>query len=118
VEREYTRQDMTRAVRQMQDYIRTHVHKKIAAEDLACAAGYSPWHAQRIFREMTGQSPFEYIRRLRLSQAAIVLRDKPSRIIDVALDFMFNSHEGFTRSFSKEFGITPANYRSQPRCNL
>lgn len=115
VEREYTRQDMTRAVRQMQDYILTHVHKKIAAKDLACAAGYSPWHAQRIFREMTGQSPFEYIRRLRLSQAAIVLRDKPSRIIDVALDFMFNSHEGFTRSFSKEFGITPVNYRNQPR---
>ncbi|HWP69434.1 MAG TPA: helix-turn-helix domain-containing protein, partial [Rectinemataceae bacterium] len=115
MEREHTREDMVRAVRHMQDYILLNVRDKISANDLARAAGYSVWHAQRMFRELTGQPPFEYIRRLRLSQAALVLRDKPSRVLDVALDFMFDSHEGFTRSFSKEFGVTPADYRRQPR---
>ncbi len=115
MEREYTRNDITLAVRKMQDYILSHVHEKISANDLAYAAGYSAWHAQRIFKELIGQPPFDYIRRLRLSQAALVLRDTPSKIIDVALDFMFDSHEGFTRSFSKEFGITPLSYRNQPR---
>ena len=115
MEREHTREDMIRAVRQMQDYILANVREKISAGDLARAAGYSAWHAQRIFRELTGQPPFEYIRRLRLSQAALTLRDKPARVLDVALDFMFDSHEGFTRSFSKEFGVSPAKYRERPR---
>lgn len=115
MEREHTREDMIRAVRQMQDYILANAREKISANDLARAAGYSAWHAQRMFRELTGQPPFEYIRRLRLSQAALILRDKPSRVLDVALDFMFDSHEGFTRSFSKEFGVTPAKYRERPR---
>lgn len=115
MEREHTREDMIRAVRRMQDYILANVQEKISAGDLARAAGYSAWHAQRMFKELTGQPPFEYIRRLRLSQAALVLRDNPAKVLDVALDFMFDSHEGFTRSFSREFGLSPASYRRNPR---
>ena len=119
MEREHTREDMTAAVRRMQDYILDHLHGRISLADLARAAGYSPWHAQRMFRELTGQPPFEYIRRLRLSGAAMRLRDgvagRQPRVLDVALDFMFDSHEGFTRSFSREFGVTPAEYRRTPR---
>ena len=115
MEREFTKSDMTRAVRRMQDYILAHEREKITAADLAGAAGYSAWHAQRMFRELTGQPPFEYIRRLRLSRAALTLRDTQTKVLDVALDFMFGSHEGFTRSFSREFGVTPAEYRHRPR---
>ena len=99
----------------MQDYIKAHLHDRITLSELSRAAGYSTAHAQRMFRELTGQPPFEYIRRLRLSQAALVLRDGESRVLDVALDFMFDSHEGFTRSFSREFGVCPAEYRKRPR---
>jgi len=115
MEREHTREDMVWAVRRMQNYILANVQQPITAGDLARAAGYSAWHAQRMFKELTGQPPFEYIRRLRLSHAALVLRDKPAKVLDVALDFMFDSHEGFTRSFSREFGLSPANYRRHPR---
>lgn len=115
MEREHTREDMIRAVRRMQDYILANVQEKISAGDLARAAGYSAWHAQRMFKELTGQPPFEYIRKLRLSQATLVLRDNPVKVLDVALDFMFDSHEGFTRSFSREFGLSPASYRRNPR---
>jgi AraC-like DNA-binding protein len=115
MEREFTKSDMTRAVRRMQDYILAHAQEKITAADIADAAGYSAWHAQRMFRELTGQPPFEYIRRIRLSRAALTLRDTQTKVLDVALDFMFGSHEGFTRSFSREFGVTPAEYRHRPR---
>jgi AraC-like DNA-binding protein len=41
------------------------------------------------------------------------------RIIDVAFDFVFGSHEGFTRAFSKQFGMSPKNYRqSRPPIKL
>jgi AraC-like DNA-binding protein len=77
---------------------------------LAKAAGYSQWHSARIFKEFTGKAPFEYIRAMRLSRAAAVLHDADVRIVDVAFDFVFDSHEGFTRAFSKEFGMTPVYY--------
>jgi AraC family transcriptional regulator len=94
----------------MQDFIERHIAEPISLRMLAQAAGYSPWHAARIFKEMTGKNPFEYIRELRLSRAAVKLRDGDPRIIDVALDFVFESHEGFTRAFSKQFGISPRRF--------
>lgn len=98
------------AVQRMQDYINEHIAEPITLQMLAKAAGYSPWHSARIFKELTGKTPFEYIRELRLSKAAIRLRDEDVRIIDVALDFVFDSHEGFTRAFSRQFGMTPQYY--------
>ncbi len=101
------------AVQRMQDYIAAHLMQPITLAELAKTAGYSHWHAARIFKEMTGRAPFEYIRSLRLAKAATTLHDGGSRIVDVALDFVFDSHEGFTRAFSKEFGMSPRVYVKQ-----
>ena len=107
------------AVQKMQDYIEEHLHEPITLVMLAKAAGYSPWHAARMFKEMTGKTPFDYIRSLRLSRAAMKLHNEDVKIMDVALDFVFDSHEGFTRAFSKQFGITPKDYtRNRPELNL
>ncbi|HBB30122.1 MAG TPA: AraC family transcriptional regulator [Clostridiales bacterium] len=99
-----------KAVQNMQDYIENNLCNSITLKQLSNAAGYSPWHAARLFKEVTKKTPFDYIRALRLSKAAIILRDKDEKILDVALDFVFDSHEGFTRAFSKEFGMTPRKY--------
>lgn len=107
--------DKVEAVNRMQEFIESHIHEPITQNQLAKAAGYSQYHASRIFKETTGMSPFEYIRKLRLSKSALVLRDENIRVIDVALDFVFDSHEGFTRAFSKEFGITPKEYSKRPK---
>ncbi|HHW31632.1 MAG TPA: helix-turn-helix transcriptional regulator [Clostridiaceae bacterium] len=98
------------AVQRMQDYIEEHITDHISLQMLANVAKYSPWHCIRIFRELTGKTPFEYIRALRLSKAAEKLQNTGKRIIDVALDFDFDSHEGFTRAFSRQFGVTPRVY--------
>jgi AraC family transcriptional regulator len=98
------------AVSHMQDYIEEHVSESITLHMLANAAKYSPWHSTRIFKELTGKTPFDYLRALRLSRAALKLRDEEVRIIDVAFDFVFDSHEGFTRAFSKQSGMTPQYY--------
>jgi AraC-like DNA-binding protein len=99
------------AVQHMQDYIEAHLTEPITLHMLAHAAEYSPWHSARLFKELTGKTPFEYIRALRLSRAAAKLRDADVKIIDVAFDFVFDSHEGFTRAFSRQFGMTPNSYR-------
>lgn len=103
-------QENVEAVKRMQDCIDVHLKERITLHMLADAAGYSPWHAAKIFKEFTGKTPFDYIRMLRLSRAAVRLREEEVRVIDVAFDFLFDSHEGFTRAFSKHFGITPKNF--------
>jgi AraC-like DNA-binding protein len=107
------------AVQRMQDCINQHLMEPISLYMLAQAAGYSPWHSSRIFKEVTGKTPFDYIRALRLSRAAMRLRDENTHVVDVAFDFFFESHEGFTRAFSRQFGINPSVYsREKPTLKL
>lgn len=108
------RWEVINAVQRMQDYMDENVNRPITLSDLAKAAGYSQWHAARIFKELTGKTPFEYLRSLRLSKAALILRDNQPKVIDVAFDFVFDSHEGFTRAFIKQFGVSPKKYSNRP----
>lgn len=101
------------AVQRMQDYIENHLDEPVTLRQLASAAGYSPWHATRLFRELTGISPLEYLRARKLTRAAIRLRDEGGRVLDAALDAAFDSHEGFTRAFTGRFGISPERYRKE-----
>lgn len=94
-----------------QAFIERHLDEPITLQALARAAGCSPWHLSRIFREVTGKTPFEYVRAFRLSQAAQRLVAEDARVVDVALDFLFDSHDGFTRAFSRRFGMTPSRFR-------
>jgi AraC-like DNA-binding protein len=103
----------------MQDYVEQHATEPITLRMLARAGGYSPWHSSRIFKELTGKTPFDYIRAVRLSRAAVRLRDGDVKVIDVALDFVFDSHEGFTRAFSRQFGMSPRYYsKNRPPLKL
>ena len=102
--------DKITAVGQMQKHIISHLNEKITLDDLSRAAGYSKYHAVRIFKELSGKPPYEYIRALRLTSAAESLRDSGGKVIDVAYDSGFDSHDGFTRAFSRQFGITPKKY--------
>lgn len=108
-------QEKIDAVTRMQNYIADNITEPITQYALSRVSGYSEFYSARIFKKLTGKTPFEYIRKLRLSQSAIVLRDKKTRVVDVALDYIFDSHEGFTRAFSKEFGITPKEYAKTPQ---
>lgn len=95
----------------MQDYIESHLRDGMTLANLANVAGYAPEHASRLFTKYVGIGPSEYVRARRLSRAALELRDTRKRVLDVALEYAFGSHEGFTRAFSSEFGISPRRYR-------
>ena len=99
------------AVQRMLRYIDDHLSEKISLHQLAQAAGYSPWHSARLFKEATGMAPFSYLRQRRLSEAARRLYKHDRKIVDVAFDFVFDSHEGFTRAFSRQFGMNPQEFR-------
>lgn len=106
--------EQTMAVQRMQDYIIAHYTEAITLAELAEAAMFSPWYAHRLFREQTGISPAEYIRRLRLTEAAKRLKCERCRIIDVAMELGFGSIDVFTRAFEREFAMRPSEYKLKP----
>jgi AraC-like DNA-binding protein len=109
-----TKSESQAATERMKLFITRHLQKPITASDIAKAGGYSQYHAARVFKGETGLSPFEYIRRERLTASAHALRRGQQKVLDVALDFVFDSHEGFTRAFTNGFGIPPKKYASHP----
>jgi AraC-like DNA-binding protein len=99
------------AIRAMQEYIETHLVQPITLHQLAHVSGYSPYHAAHLFTDALRISPLAYWRKCRLSAAALHLRDHPEPILSVALEYQFDSHEGFTRAFASQFGMSPSTYR-------
>ena len=107
-------QEQIEAVQRMQEYIEKHLRENISFADVAKASLFSPWYARRLFLEYTGVTPSEYIRKLRLKQSALKLRDEDVNILDVALDSGFGSVDGYQRAFRKEFGCNPSAYAADP----
>jgi AraC-like DNA-binding protein len=105
--------DKINAVQRMQDYIKDNISRDLTIEDIAKAAGYSKRHAARIFKELLGRTPLEYVRAVRLTDSARELLHTRENILDIAVNTLFDTHEGFIRAFSGEFGITPKKYRKE-----
>ena len=93
------------------DYIENHLTESIPLESVARAACFSLPHFYRIFHALVGHSIKEYIRKRRLSEAAIRIATTPESLIQICFDYQFNSQESFTRAFQSMFGITPGRFR-------
>lgn len=96
------------------DYIEEHLSEEIKIENLAKLASLSQFYYQRLFSRLVKKPVNEYIKLRRLAKASEALLDKNKRILDIALDFGFSSHETLTRSFKNAFGMTPKEYRTDP----
>ena len=94
-------------MKQILKYIYEHLKENISLKQISDIAGYSEFHFSRMFKKSTGSTLQAYIikRRLIKSSEDIV---NGKRIIDVALEYGWESHSGFTKSFKKEFGFSPS----------
>lgn len=106
--------EQRKSVRLMQQYIKEHINEDISIDELARAASFSPWYARKLFIKYLDMSPAVYIRRLKLSESAMRLRDEECNILDVAMDMGFGSVDGYQRAFRREFGCNPSEYSNSP----
>ncbi|MFR3146636.1 MAG: helix-turn-helix transcriptional regulator [Eubacterium callanderi] len=77
--------------------------------------GYSEFYTTRKFKEISGMSFRDYLRHRKLAFALKEVRDSEKSLLDIAFDYGFSSHEAFTRAFKKTYGVTPSEYRKNPR---
>jgi len=100
-------------IRDLVEQIETHLSEEVSVLELAEKYALSPWHFQRLFKGLVGDSLGSYIRGRRLSKAAILLKKTDLSIVDIALEVGFQSHEAFSRSFKNLFEMTPKEVRQQ-----
>jgi AraC family transcriptional regulator, mar-sox-rob regulon activator len=103
--------DQAGIIRDLLVWLESHLDQPLSLDNVALKAGYSKWHLQRMFKDVTGHAIGAYIRARRLSKAAVALRLTSRPILDIALQYRFDSQQTFTRAFKKQFNQTPAWYR-------
>ena len=97
------------------EYIEQNLCENISQDDIAQTCFCSLSSLQKLFRYVFHVSIKEYISKRRLSYAAKDLINTNDSIIDIALKYQYNSHEVFTRAFTKVWGITPQIFRNTRR---
>jgi AraC family transcriptional regulator len=100
-------------IAQALDFVEAHLQEPIGVADMAGAVGYSLYHFCRTFNEATHHTPYDYLMRRRLAEAARALLQSDDKIIDVALDHQFNNPETFSRAFRRVFDTQPSQWRKE-----
>ena len=95
------------------DYIEEHLTEKIDYDKLAKIAGCPNYHFQKTFLYMTNISLNEYIRKRRMSLAAIDIQGSEDKIIDIALKYGYDSPTAFNRAFQSIHGVAPSLVRKK-----
>lgn len=93
------------------NYIEKNLKTDITPEELAQMAGYSVWHYQRLFAQVTGVPLAAYINRRRLDRALAEISVN-RKAVDAALDYGFDSYAGFYKAFLRIYGCSPKKYLS------
>lgn len=106
-------------INRVMDYIDEHLGGPLTLDELAGIAAFSPFHFHRIFAALVGETPGQYVRRLRLERAAQQLVAAPRKpITSVALDCGFSGSAPFARAFKESFGMSASEWRRTGGCRM
>lgn len=95
------------------EYMRENMREQIRLEELAKQCSVSPAHFCRIFRQITGTTPVQYLTNMRLHQAAALLKRTDRSVSQIAEEVGFDDVGYLSRCFKKQFGLTPTQVKKQ-----
>ena len=95
------------------DYIEMHLHERIRATDLAGIAGYGEYYLTQKFREETGYSLNDYVKRAKIERARVLLQSTDQSVQEIADSLGFSTRSHFSQSFKQVAGCSPVEYRAQ-----
>lgn len=110
---EFLRREYLGRIERVVDHIYAHYGDELTIDDLADIAAFSRFHFHRVFSGIIGETVSDFLKRVRLQQAASRLTEHPGEsITDVALAVGFSSPSVFARAFRSRFGVTASVWRN------
>jgi AraC family transcriptional regulator len=106
-----TRQELYKRLSVALDCLHSCTFENVELEQLAQAACLSKYHFLRLFRQMMGLSPHQYIQQLRLEKAKHLLKTTAVPVQDLAVLLGFENSQSFSRLFYQRMGLYPSQYR-------
>ena len=103
--------DWVASIHQAIQYIEEHLREELTIQEIAQQAALSPFYFQKGFAMLCGITVGDYIRQRRLSAAGLEVLTTDRKIIDIALEFGYDSPDSFTKAFVRFHGLTPAALR-------
>ena len=95
-------------------YVEDNISRSdLSVEELSRELGMSRVHLYKKMLQITGKTPIEFIRVIRLKRAAQLLRDSQLHVSEIAFQVGFNNHKYFSRYFKEEFGVLPSAYQEK-----
>ena len=110
---EATQKDLHKKLKLALAYMTKHPQEKISIAQLADLAHLSQYHFIRCFRSAYELTPLQYLMRLRLKQASLLLKKSGATIGNIIPQCGFENESAFIRLFKKEFRMTPIAYRKE-----
>jgi AraC-like DNA-binding protein len=108
---ELRRRNIARAI----DAMQRRLAESVSLSELAKIAAMSRFHFDRVFRQVTGLSPFQFLSAIRLAKACDLLLTTNQSVTEVCLSVGYNSLGTFTRRFSAMVGASPRRVRHEAR---
>ena len=113
---EISRQEYISRINKVMNYVDKHIDQTLSLGALAGIANFSPFHFHRIFTVLTGETPGNFVQRLRVEKAAWLLQnDKKMSIADIAYSCGYGSVSLFSRSFRAFCGTTAKEFRQREK---
>jgi len=110
--KELSRQEYTARINRVMDYIGKNISQVIDLSVMADIASFSPYHFHRIFTFITGETPNNFVSRIRLERAAVLLQDSTKDTIsEIAFRCGFINVSSFSRAFKSFFGVSAKEFR-------
>lgn len=100
-------------VRQVQDYLKCHLHENVTMEEMAHLVGLHPNYFSTVFGRTAGITFRDYLRAVRVEKAKEFLREDFLKIQDIALMVGYQDAPHFNRAFKEVTGLSPSQYRKQ-----
>lgn len=99
--------DYRQRINRAMHFIRDHVDVSLSIQEVALAANFSAFHFHRIFTAYTGETPGDYMNRIKMIEAALSMKDG-SNTTQTALQIGYKTPSAFIKAFKKTFGILPS----------
>jgi AraC-like DNA-binding protein len=107
-----------RDLREARDFMRHAYGRPVTLPDISAHANLSPYHFLRVYKQAYGETPHEFLTRLRIERAKMLLARGSHNVTEACFEVGFSSLGSFSALFAHRVGLSPSEYRRYARSSI